>query len=183
MGIIISRAVGVDDIANRPGATTNGRLFADNATGTDTTYAMWVDDGANWQPVRSNTPVTIYGSTGVSVAWTLVAGAGESFGGGNQINRHKINFERFRQGRIWVVASNRLVSAAAVDFKIVDITNTQDITGTVSFPKDAAWYGLSSTWAALNAATYAGDAEFEMQCAAGSGGDVIDFGTIMLELR
>lgn len=166
--------------ADIPAAGTTGAHDFDT---TSTVLRPYYDDGSNKVPWRANFSHTLYATNSVSVLWTLGSGSGEAFGAGNHLNCFKLDFSRFRQARIYAVAKNRALSAGAVTIKIVDITNTQDITSTISFPNDAAWYRLSSTWANLNSATYAGDAEFEMQCDTGSAGDLIDFGTIMLELR
>lgn len=186
MAIITSWAVGVDSASNRPAASTSGRLFVNNNTGAATTYLFLVDDGANWQPVRSNFAYPLRAVFQTGDAWTVDpggAGTYQSFGGASQANLHMLDFTRFREGRITARAKCRATASAAISIKLVDTTNSHDIGSAVSFTNDGNWYTHSSSWGSLNSATYGGDAVFELQGLANANTDIIDIGTVILELR
>lgn len=121
---------------------------------------------------------------GTGDLWTFPAGGGDPLGGGNQINYHKRDFSPYREARVHVRGRNRALSAGNVDFLVYDVTHSQNITpATAAFPNDGNFYEKSSAWGSLNAATYAGDAEFELQVANGAAGDLFDVGTVELEVR
>lgn len=179
MAIITSWAVGVDTNANRPAAGTAGRLFYETDTG-----LAWYDNGSNWIPYLhyDSHPMRAVFQTGDS--WTLAVGTGEAMGGANFCNRHKRSFIAYRQARIYARCKNRATSAGNVGLNIYDITNSQVITPDATFSNSGAWAQQTSTWGNLNSATYAGDAEFEVQIgSSGSAGDTIEIGTVILELR
>jgi hypothetical protein len=139
--------------------------------------------GMDW--ARRPTPYTMFaGFQGTGSLWTFPGGGGDPLGGGNQINYHKLDFSPYREARVTVRGRNTVLSAGNVDFLVYDVTNTQNITSaTANFPNSGAFLTKTSVWASLNAATYAGDAEFELRVANGAAGDNFDVGTVILELR
>jgi len=184
MAIITSRAVGVDTTANQPAAATANRLYVHTTSGSKL-YLPEIDDGAAWQPWRANVPYLMFSVHTTAATWNVdPGGIGTylSFDTTNQANLHNLDFTRFRQGRIIARCSNSALSSGSILVKIVDITNTQDLTPAVTFLANGLWATRVSAWQALNSATYAGDAIFEIQGLSGMG-DALAVGTISLELR
>ena len=128
----------------------------------------------------NNTHVTLFSH---AVFVTFIPGAAYApFGGATSPCRMKMNFTPFREARIIVRAAKSNVIYTSVDLKIVDTTNTQDMTNTVTVSSTTI-STQTSTWMSLNSATYGGDAEFECQGIEAAIGDRIDVSNIQLELR
>jgi hypothetical protein len=177
VAIIVSRAVGVDTTANQPAAATANRLYVHTTSGSKL-YLPEIDDGAAWQPWRSNFSLPIITPTGTALSVTTGAAYADIFGGAGSM---LLDFTRFRQARItaWVALQ---IGSTSATVKAVDITNTQDITGTFTVNSTTASRKTTS-WGNLNSATYAGDASFDIEALQGVGADVVKFFSLQLELR
>lgn len=179
MAIITSRAVGVDTTANQPAAATANRLYVHTTSGSKL-YLPEIDDGSAWQPWRANFCHDHY----MTVAGQAFApgAAFSAFGGATSPVRSKLDFTRFRQGRI--IARGQLNSGimTQVDLKFQDTTNGQALTNTVAFTS-ATISTQTSVWLNLNSATFGGDAEFECQGVETAIGDAVTLHRLTLELR
>lgn len=179
MAIITSWAVGVDTTANQPAAATAGRLYVHTTSGSKL-YLPEVDDGSNWQPLRANTPIPVVTPTGLVVI-TFTTGAAYAdvcSGNGSML----MDFTRFRQARLtgWMAIQ---IGSTSCKVKAVDITNAQDMTGTVTVNNTTA-ARYTTSWTNLNSATYAGDASFDIEAQEGPAtGDVLKIYSLQLELR
>jgi hypothetical protein len=91
------------------------------------------------------------------------------------------SFKPYREARI-IVRGKLTIGSTQVDVKIVDTTNSQNMTGIVSFTSTTI-STMVGTWTALNSATYAGDAAFEAQAIETVAGDSLRVNMIALELR
>jgi hypothetical protein len=177
--------VGVDTTGSQPAAGSANRLYIHTTAGSKL-YLPEIDDGGTWQPWRANFSYQIITVHQVAYNWTVDPGGlgtYQPFGGANQMNLHNLDFTRFREARLMSRCSNSALSSAAITIKVVDVTNTQNITPINSFPATGAWITRVSAWQALNSATYAGDAVFELEGAANAAADLINVGTVVLELR
>jgi hypothetical protein len=151
------------------------------AHGFDTTSTIlrpYYDDGTNLVPWRSNFSLTVFGAAANAVAhsYTTTAAYASIFTGSMFMD-----FTRFRQARITMWAAIQIGSTNAT-VKAVDTTNTQDMTGTVDV-NNTTPQRFTSSWNNLNAATYAGDAAFEIQALQGVAADVLKVYSLQLELR
>lgn len=146
-------------------------------------YALVTNSSATnkieWRPSREH--ITLF-AAGATVNFTTGAAYAAVFGtGGRSPTRKKGDMSPYRQGRIHVYGGIQVGSVDAY-VKIVDVTNTQDMTNTV-YINAIGPASYTSSWLSLNAATYGGDAEFEAQAIEASGADVLRFDSIELELR
>lgn len=184
MAIIVSRMVGVDTTANQPAALAVNRLYLSTTAG-DALYLPLFDDGAAWQPWRANISIPLFTAEGASVvARNFVPGnlaAYQPFGGANNLGKQSLSFYRFRQARLYARAN--VTALNGITLKVRDLTNGQNI-GAIATIATGAWTDYLGAWTALNAATYVGDAFFEVQGQSiANVADHADFGTITLELR
>lgn len=158
----------------------------------DGTNNIRVAVGANRKLIQSDTGA----GSGISYTWhntsvTLYAGAAlnnyvttasyAAVFGTDSPTRMKMDFSGYREARIILRGSIQVASVSG-DVKIRDITNSQDITGTVTLNSTTV-STLTGGWTSINSATYAGDAEFEAQAIQGVAADVLRFENIQLELR
>jgi hypothetical protein len=109
-----------------------------------------------------------------------------AFGGSGQSNLHKRDFTYFSEARIYARGFLRNVVSGSILMKIVDTTNSVDITPDITFvdPTDlGVWADHTSAWTALNILT-TGDCQYEARAL--SDNDALQsviVGTISLELR
>jgi hypothetical protein len=94
-----------------------------------------------------------------------------------------LDFSSYTEARLHARCKSRAINASATAIKIVDITNSKDVTNTSSFTNDGNWHTQTTLWRALDAATIVGLATFELEGSAGSSTDILDVGTVILELR
>lgn len=166
--------------------TTKGDIIVHDGTnsirlavGSD--RAIIVADSGQTSGLRwSTSPVShiLISPTGTSINTVTGAAYADILGGNGSF---MLDFTRYRQARITMWTSIQ-IGSTSVTVKIVDTTNTQDVTGTVTVNSTTA-SRKTSTWASLNSATYAGDANFEIQAIEGVGADVLRTYSAQLELR
>lgn len=133
--------------------------------------------GLSW--VHNNRHLTLY--TGSALANYVTGAAYAPVFGADSPTRMKMSLTAFREARI-IVRGSIMVASVSGTVKIVDVTNTQDMTGTITLNSTTVSTQTGS-WTSLNSATYAGDAEFEAQALEGVAADVLRFENIQLELR
>lgn len=133
--------------------------------------------GLEW---RDRTELVTIFSHPTFVAWTPGAAYSAFQTSASECSMTR-SFKPYREARI-AVRGNLAPGSTQVDVKIVDTTNTQNVTGTVSFTSTTLSTQLG-TWTALNSNTYAGDAAFEAQGVETVAGDILRVRNITLELR
>lgn len=154
-----------------------------HAAGAD--YTLPVFDSANTDNLRNsyrNRSLTLY-AEGVTRTYTTGAAYTAIFSTGTSNPTHtKIDITGFRQARLLSFGG---VQAGSVDatIKAVDTTNAVDISGTINFSSTTLSQG-DSGWGNLNALSYAGDIQIEVQAIEGAGGaDVLRIDNLILEFR
>lgn len=176
MAIITSRAVGVNTAANKPTASTAGRLYFENDT-----LLGWYDNGSSWVPWEFGMSVNLFQASGVAGVRTVspsTTPTWDSWGGANQVTIVVRDFTRFRWARL---VTRYIAVVGTVTLRCRDLTNNVNI-GSAPALSSVTWATDIGAWTALNGAT-TGDIPFEIQMQAATGGDGITVGTIGLELK
>jgi len=172
-----SWAIGITSTVPVTGST--GQVFLPTTAGT--TYLVpHIYLGASGSvPWRSSTSLTMLAPTGTAYSYTTT-GSYAPFIANAGMN---MDMSRFRQARLLVFGSVQAGSYNGT-VKVVDTTNSQDITSTVALFSTTAARKIS-TWGDLNAATYGSTGcEFELQALEGTtGSDVLKIYSAQLELR
>lgn len=150
-------------------------------------YSHLVTDTAETNDVawRTHTHLVPLLAAGATTNFTTGAAYATVFGaGGRSPTRFKADLSCYKQARIHVYGG---ISAITVDafVKIVDVSSgggPYDITPAlyINAVGPQAWTGA---WTAMNAASYAGDTEFEAQAIQGTAADVIRFDSLAVEFR
>jgi hypothetical protein len=171
--------------------TTKGDLIVYDGTdnvrlAAPSDHFVFVADSAqtsNWHGRYRNSHITMF-STDAAVSFVTGAAYAAVFNAASSSSPTKMyaDLTGFRQARIVANAAIAALSTSAT-VKIVDVTNTLDITGTITF-NSATFTNTASTWATMNATTYGTtNVAFEAQAIEGVAADVIRFNNIVLELR
>jgi hypothetical protein len=176
--------VGAGATLNNPVTTSQGGLGLNTIGSSGSVLLVANVAGVTWARRPESYPL-FAASQATTYTWTpgLVY---SSFGGTGQSNLHQRDFTYYHEARIWVRGLLRNLVSGSILVKIVDVTNTVDITPDVTFldPTDLdAWVDHISAWTTLNVAT-TGDCKYEAKAL--SDNDALQsliVGTISLELR
>lgn len=147
-------------------------------------YKLLVYDSTASDGIRTgyrNRSLTLF-SAGLTKTYTTSPSYTAIFSTGTSNPTHtKLNLDGFREARLLSFGGIQAGSVSAM-IKAVDTTNSKDITSLITFSSTTLSQG-DSGWTALDASTYGGDIQLEIQAAEGSGGDVLRIDNLILEFR